>query len=161
VSDEFSQLAHRIDLEVEELDRAAARARRAWSMLDGNPHEPAFADSVALNLHALYSGLERVFEQIARHVDGAVPETETWHRDLLQQMVHSERGFRPAVIDHDSLIALDRWRRFRHLIRNVYSTGLDPAKMVPIMDTLEADWTAVRRALLAFAGFLREAASPG
>jgi len=43
-----------------------------------------YLDSAALNLHGFYSGLERLFELIARHVDGAIPSGETWHRDLLQ-----------------------------------------------------------------------------
>jgi len=29
-----------------------------------------YLDSAALNLHGFYSGLERLFELIARHVDG-------------------------------------------------------------------------------------------
>ena len=34
---------------------------------------------------------------------------------------------RPAVIDRESALTLDEFRRFRHLVRNVYAMNLSPA----------------------------------
>lgn len=45
-----------------------------------------YLDSVALNLHGFYSGLERVFEKVASTIDGSVPSAANWHRELLNQM---------------------------------------------------------------------------
>ena len=73
-------------------------ALAAWAQAKRMPDESAYLDSVALNLHGFYSGLERLFELIARHVDGAVPSGETWHRDLLQRMTQDMAGVRPAVL---------------------------------------------------------------
>ena len=61
--------------------------------------QDVYLDSVALNLHSFYSGLERLFE-IARHIDCSVPEGETWHRDLLDQMACEVADIRPAISDH-------------------------------------------------------------
>ncbi|RMF30687.1 MAG: antitoxin, partial [Chloroflexi bacterium] len=76
----------RIRGEIPNLESAVQRALRAWSSLQERPDEQAYLDSVALNLHSFYSGLERLFELIARHVDGKLPNGATWHRDLLKQM---------------------------------------------------------------------------
>jgi hypothetical protein len=65
--------------------------------------------------------LERLFELIARHVDGALPGGEAGHRDLLQQMAQDMAGVRPAVHSQDSALALDEFQWFRHLVRNVYT----------------------------------------
>jgi hypothetical protein len=82
----YLELAERIRGEVPELERVIQRALAAWSQVERMPQEDAYLDSVALNLHSFYSGLERLFELIARHVDGVPPTGEAWHRDLLQRM---------------------------------------------------------------------------
>jgi hypothetical protein len=60
------------------------RALRAWPQAQKSTDEQnVYLDSVALNLHSFYSGLEKLFELIAKHIDHSIPEGETWHRDLL------------------------------------------------------------------------------
>jgi len=118
------------------------------------PEESAYLDSVALNLHGFYSGLERLFELIARHVDGAIPGGETWHRDLLQRMAKDMAGVRPAVLSKDTVVVLDEFRRFSHLVRNVYTMSLVPEKMAGLMSALPRLWPTLHAELLAFADFL-------
>ena len=77
--------------------------------------QDVYLDSVALNLHSFYSGLERLFELIARHIDCSVPEGETVHRDLLDQMACEVADIRPAVIGQNNAESLDELRRFSHL----------------------------------------------
>ncbi len=55
-------------------------------------------DGVALNLHGFYAGVERIFEEIAREIDGSLPAGPEWHRDLLLQMSAEVAGTRPPVI---------------------------------------------------------------
>lgn len=106
------ELVERIRGEVLDLDQVAQRALEAWSRARQMPHEQAYLDSVALNLHGFYSGLERLFELVARHIDRTVPASRTWHRDLLQQMGRDQEGVRPAVIGRDSASALNEFRRY-------------------------------------------------
>lgn len=120
------------------------------------PGEQAYLDSVTLNLHGFYSGLERLFELIARHVDRTLPGSETWHRDLLQQMAQDLADVRPAVISGDNAAALDEFRRFRHLVRNVYTINLAPDKMAGLMSALPGLWSKLHAEVLAFAIFLDE-----
>jgi hypothetical protein len=91
---------------------------------------------VALNLHGFYSGVERLFEMIARHVDRALPSGEGWHQDLLQQMTKGIAERRPAVISPESASMLDEFRRFRHLVRSLYTFNLVPQKMEPLIAAL-------------------------
>lgn len=115
-------------------------------------------ESVALNLHGFYSGLERLFELIARHVDRALPAGEGWHHDLLQQMTKEIAERRPAVMSPESASMLDEFRRFRHLVRNVYTFNLVPQKMEPLIAALPGLWNQVNAELVAFADFLEELA---
>ena len=83
----YAVLAGRIRLELGDLERIAARAERAMAASDsGAANQDLYLDSVALNLHDFYAGLERVFHRIAALVDGSVPGGSGWHRELLRQM---------------------------------------------------------------------------
>lgn len=158
----YQQLVERIRGEVPDLERVVQRARRVWPQAQKvSGEQDAYLDSVALNLHSFYSGLERLFELIARHVDRTLPTSETWHRDLLQQMAQEVADVRPAVIGQDSAMSLDEFRRFRHLVRSVYTMTLVPEKMAGLMSALPGLWPQLRAELLAFADFLEELAQAG
>jgi len=149
------ELAERFRGEVEDLDRTVQRALHAWERAESAVvDQDAYLDSVALNLHSFYSGLERLFELVARHVDGTLLAGATWHRDLLHTVSHETTDVRPAVIDADMASNLDEFRRFRHLVRNVYTTNLQPERMAGLLRTLPELWPRLRAALLAFADFL-------
>ena len=150
----YTELAERIRGEAQDLDRVVQRAEAAWAQARRMSDVDAYVDSTALNLHSFYSGLERLFELIVRHVDRAVPGGDTWHRDLLDQVAQDLVDVRPAVVSQSSRLALDEFRRFRHLVRNVYTMNLVPEKMTGLMTVLPALWPTLRAELLAFADFL-------
>jgi hypothetical protein len=154
--DRYLEVAERIRGEAPELERVARRALAAWTHVERMPQEDAYLDSVALNLHSFYSGLERLFELIARHIDGVTPAGEAWHRDLLQQMAQDLPRVRPALVDPDDAAALDEFRRFRHLVRNVYTMNLTPERVAALTSKLPELWPKLCRELLAFADFLEE-----
>lgn len=155
MSDLYQSLVERMRDQVFDLDQIVERAGQGWTVVQqGSAEQFAYVDSVALNLHGFYSGLERVFELVARHVDRNLPEGETWHRDLLQQMAEDLPDTRPAVISPENAATIDEFRRFRHLVRNVYTIDLAPEKMAGLMETLPEMWSQLRAELLAFADFL-------
>lgn len=151
------EIAERIRGEVAELDRIVDRSQRVWLRASQpSSDQDMYLDSVALNLHGFYSGIERLLEIVARQIDRATPSRETWHRDLLEQMAQNYADVRPAVISQPSALGLDEFRRFRHLVRNVYATNLVPEKIANLMSKLGKLWTQTRAELLAFAEFLED-----
>jgi hypothetical protein len=151
----YQNLVERIRSEVSDLEQVIDRAEQAWLHVETSPEDQyAYLDSVALNLHSFYSGLEKLFELIARHVDQNLPNSENWHRDLLQQMAEDLPSLRPAVISQESANIVDEFRRFRHLVRNVYTTELVPEKMAGLMELLPELWPGLSAELLAFADYL-------
>jgi hypothetical protein len=68
---------------------------------------------MALGLHDFYTGLELVFSKIATVVDGKMPSSKEWHRDLLVQMSSDIPTTRPPVISEEIVQNLDQYRRFR------------------------------------------------
>ena len=156
---EFEELVERIRGESSDLDRLVQRVLSAWNRSKSTLKEQdVYLESVALNLHGFYSGLERLFELIARRVDQNLPSGDTWHRDLLNQMAQDVTELRPAVISLERVSSLDELRRFRHLVRNVYTFNLVPDKIEPLITALPALWPQVRAELLAFVDFLSDLA---
>ena len=120
----YLALAGRIRQELSELERLVERVRLAWQRVN-KTGDDFYADSVALNLHGIYTGLERVFELIAIHVDQAKPEGQNWHQELLRQMAAEIPLVRPLVISTETRDSLDAYRGFRHVVRNIYAFNPD------------------------------------
>lgn len=130
-----SALAARIRRELRDIarliDRAESLAQRAKRL-----GESDILDGAALNLHAYYAATERIFEDIAREIDGALPSGGDWHRTLLLQMASALTDVRPAVIGEESYRCLDEYRGFRHVVRNVYTYNLRPERIEALVRDL-------------------------
>ena len=151
----YQVLAARIRDELEDLDRNVRRAERAWQAAQNSgSDQDMFVDSAALNLHSFYAGVERLFEAAALQLDGSLPKSEAWHRDLLEQMTLDLPGLRPPVISLAVVQMLDEYRRFRHVVRNVYAESLDPLRVGELVERLAPLWMQLRSELAAFADFL-------
>lgn len=150
-------LAGRIRKELDDLERLVSRANRAMNTAQKNPQDTdLYVDSASLNLHDVYSGVERIFKQIAATVDGNMPDGAEWHRELLEQMGLDLPKVRPPVLTAGSIQHLDQYLRFRHVVRNVYTFSLDPERIGRLVNELETVFAQIRQELLAFANFLEK-----
>ncbi len=133
------------------VDIVAERWRHA---VRSDSEADAYIDATALNLHAFYTGIEHVFEDIATTMDESVPSGDAWHSNLVRQMAMPIEGVRPAVIGNALADRIDDYRRFRHLIRNVYATQLEAERMESLVSALPSLWRDVRLSIEAFSEFL-------
>ena len=148
----YAILAGRIRQDLTGLERVVQRVERAIvAARRDTPERGLFIDSAALNLHDFYTGLERIFEQIASVVDKSVPSAHDWHRELVRQMAVDVPGLRSAVISTETARAIDEYRRFRHVVRNVYAFELDPEPVERLARMLSPTFALVSDNLLAFA----------
>jgi hypothetical protein len=63
-------------------------------------------------------------------------------------------GVRAAVLSPDLFPALDRYRGFRHVVRNVYAYVLDPRLVAVLVEDLPQASEHLRAQLAAFADVL-------
>lgn len=75
-------------------------------------------------LHDFYTGLEKIFCDVANKIDSGLPKQEDWHIRLLKSMAE-ETNKRPKVISLKSMEELKEYLGFRHLFRNIYGAQLD------------------------------------
>lgn len=160
MSTELVDLDDRIGREIEDIERTVRLAAEAWECAGGFPAQREhFLNSLALNLHSFYNGLERIFETVARRLDPTFPSGERWHRDLLEQMGQEIPGVRPAVLSPESVEKLDEFLAFRHRVRNLYGFNLEARRLHELLERLPTAWQSARADIESFRSLLQRAAS--
>jgi len=158
MTEAYRALAGRIRRDLDDVREMAERAQAIWHRYQ-ETGDPYYVDAAALNLHDVYVGLERLFEEIAREVDRSVPDGPHWHRALLDQMASSISGTRPAVLSTEVRRQLRPYRGFRHVVRNVYAVEFDPDQIDPLLRRLPTVCAAVMDELETFADTLEHIAT--
>jgi len=153
---EFSGLTKRVRQELDEIQIVLSRVHDGWNNARRS-NDDLYLDSVALNLHGFYSGFERIFTHIAETVDDDLPRGENWHELLLLQMMREVPKIRPAVISTETGRLLDELRRFRHVVRNVYTHKFNPENIEKLIGYASDGFERLRAELSAFADFLEQA----
>ena len=85
-------------------------------------------DSMAYQIHNLYSAFEQLFETVVHFFENRLEE-ERYHIDLLRRMRLEIDGIRPALVSDGAFDLLDELRRFRHFFRHAYTAELNPEKL--------------------------------
>lgn len=153
MSEELKSLSARSRAELEQVQRSAQRAQQLYEKARRAGDED-FLQAAALDLQALYSGIENIFETIAREIDGALPSGPDWHRDLLLQMSADMRDRRPRVMRAETLVCVDEYRRFRHVVRNVYTFNIRPQRVRELVEELPECMNLVAADIESFCAFL-------
>lgn len=140
-------------MELKEIKLVLDRIQEGWhrALISNDDY---YVDSVALNLHGFYSGLERIFSLISETIDGNLPGGENWHILLLKLMTEEIPGIRPAVISENSAVGLNEYRGFRHVVRNVYSYRFDPEKVEKLVINAPFIYLQLEKEITAFSDFL-------
>ena len=149
-------LAEEIRSELEKLKQVHQRIQdRSQRLPEDLAEREIHLDSLALNVHSFYTGLENVFQIIASKVDGEVPSGERWHTELLLQMNTELPELRPKVVSDGLLPGLRELLAFRHLIRNIYTFNIEEEKILRICARLNALAQGLFDELEDFIGFLQ------
>jgi len=154
---DFIVLANRIRETVGDLEKTITRVERAIRAAKRDQADiDLYIDSIALNLHDYYTGLERAFRQIGATVDKSTPASESWHRDLLVQMCLDLPPIRPRVLSEQTCAALEDFLRFRHVVRNVYAFQFDGERVNQLAQKARAMHDQIATELRAFADYLEQ-----
>ena len=120
-----NKLIQRISDEHRKIERTVqgiANALQDIEIIAAN-HKIYVEKTIASDLAEIYSGIERIFERIAREIDMQMPRRSRWHNDLLEQMAE-RRPERPPVISPNTLPRLNELLDFRHKVNNIYRDEL-------------------------------------
>jgi hypothetical protein len=157
MSSSYQVLAARIRQELVDLEQVIERVQRAMvAARSDEKSSELFLDAAALNLHDFYTGLERIFEQIATTIDKSLPSGREWHRELLNQMSLVLPQVRPQVLLAETAGALREFLGFRHVVRHLYAFDLEAERVELLISKLPITFSQTRNELLEFAHFLEQ-----
>lgn len=151
----FAITAGRVRHELGDLDRLFDRlrtvsARARVAQID----REVYFDAVALYLHDLYVGVECILVLVSEGVDDTMPRGDHWRLKLLEQARVPVRGLRPEVFSEAQFALLDELRRFRQVVRHVYTFDFEQDRIAALADRVVAGYPAVRADFARFAEFL-------
>ena len=95
---------------------------------------PAGLESLALQLHNLYSAVQGLFEIVADACENHVDADAGYHTSLLRRMSVAVPGVRPATVSAETLPLLDNLRRFRHVVRHAYRAEIDGRQLRIVLE---------------------------
>jgi hypothetical protein len=94
-------------------------------------------ESLAYQLHNLYSAFEDLFLIIAKHFENTIEDESRYHIELLQRMAIDIDGVRPALFRMETINLLDELRAFRHVFRHAYSYEIDRKKLQLVLESAD------------------------
>ena len=94
-------------------------------------------ESLAYQLHNLYSAFEDLFLIIAKHFENTIEDESRYHIELLQRMSIDIKGVRPPLLKRETMNWLDELRAFRHVFRHAYSYEIDKKKLQIVLEAAE------------------------
>jgi predicted nucleotidyltransferase len=139
----YRVLFGQIERELEELTILTHKVEALLGKLR-QTQDDDYLGTVALDIHSFYSGIERIFKQIAQTVDRSIPDSADWHRQLLRQMAAPVWDIRPPVLRPETLAMLEDYCSFRHVVRNIYSMNLKFDRVEALASGLPECLTLVR-----------------
>jgi hypothetical protein len=149
-------LIERINNELNDIEKIVSRVEKGFILAKRKPEDQDFfLESVALNMHDFYSGIERIFQNIANVIDKNLPSSKEWHRDLLQQMNLEIPGLRPKIISKDLLMQLNEFLGFRHVVRNVYTFEFNPKRIEDLVNNIRISFNDLKEQIENFNNFLK------
>ena len=151
------RLTQRIHDELDKIDTTTNDIAKALVDIDLLPvaAKPYIEESIAHKLADVYSGIERIFERIAREIDTHIPTGSRWHKDLLAQMTE-KRPERGPVISEDTSLRLEELLDFRHKVNNIYDRELNYEMTEPHAKSIETLLVNVSQDLRTFTNSLKK-----
>ena len=110
-----------------------------------NPNQLGLIEKTALAqvLHSFYNRIENIFIVIAKTIDKQIPSGILRHKELLQQISEPTKD-RPGIISENTREQLLEYLGFRHVVRHIYSTNLDPERIEGLALRMEKIWDLVK-----------------
>ncbi len=108
--------------------------------------------------HDFYSAAERIFNKIGEELNGGIPKSDQWHKDLLFDMTLDLETARPPVISSELYNKMVIYLRFRHVFRNIYGYELKKEKIAELEGMFQETVQSYLSAIENFCGWLAEQA---
>ncbi len=119
-------------------DKLDSRLEDGWNTLGQ-------LDSIAYQVHNLYSSVEDLLKLIASAFENNIGSDGSWHRTLLLRMSQPMEGARPVFLSEESFDLMDRLRTFRRIFRHAYGADIDRDQLQGNLATAQKLYNSIAR----------------
>ena len=85
--------------------------------------------------------MENILKQLLLHKNMSIPETPTWHKDLLNLAVEHN------LLTKEISDKIGKYLFFRHFFTHAYGFLIDEAKLMPLIDNIPNICSEFKRAI--------------
>jgi predicted nucleotidyltransferase len=150
----YLALKTRIEDELSLIEQTIAALHSALEQSDTVP-ELFVLPTLAGYITDFYSGCERISERVAVTLDGGLPQTADWHRQLLRQLAEPTES-RPELWNGGILLDLNDYRAFRHINRHRYQLELQRDRIFELAHQVQPVFAQVQVAVARFTQWLEQ-----
>ena len=101
-------------------------------------------------LQDIYLGMENILKQLLKKINIQIPNTPTWHKDLLNLSIENE------FISKETANRIGKYLFFRHFFTHAYGFQLDKAKLKPLINNIPKIFSDFKREIDNFLSKLDE-----
>jgi len=123
----MASIKDKIDAEMENIETILSELEK---VKDRPYKELVVVVGIGAYLQNIYMGMENVLKQLLSHKSVVIPDTSTWHKDLLNSAV--ENNF----ITNEIADKIGKYLFFRHFFIHAYGFHLEEDKLKPLMDNI-------------------------
>ncbi len=113
-----------------EMENIATVLTELEKVKDRSHKELVVLVGIGAYLQNIYSGMENILKQLLLHKSIPIPDTPTWHKDLLNLAVEQN------IITNETAGKIGKYLFFRHFFTHAYGFLLDEEKLEPLMDDI-------------------------
>ena len=99
---------------------------------------------------------EKQEKRIAIFTGEGIPEGPGWHSLLIKGMARDIPGVRPHVVEKETKDLLDEYRKFRHLVRNIYTFNVIPEKVMKLSRSITKVFGEFKKDINGFLNFIEK-----
>jgi uncharacterized protein YutE (UPF0331/DUF86 family) len=90
-------------------------------------------------LQNVYTGMENILKQLLSHKSISIPDTPTWHKDLLNLSVGNN------FITKETADKIGKYLFFRHFFTHAYGFLIEEEKLEPLMNSISDIYSEFKR----------------
>ncbi len=131
VSGFMAEIPIKIKAEIDNVTHTLELLRNAYGIENKDINDLA---ALAVFLHNFYNGVENILKQAFKILNQEMQQTETWHKDLLEQSVYE------GLISEKIADDLFEYLAFRHYFIHGYSFNLEEAPLMELSEKVFDVW---------------------
>ncbi len=131
----MASLEERVNAEMENITRVLKELEKVKDIPN---KEIVVLVGIGAFLQNIYTGMENVLKQMLIYNKEEIPETPTWHKDLLNLTIKHK------IITNKTANEIGKYLVFRHFFSHAYGFLIDEDKLEPLMKNISKIFTTFK-----------------